>query len=100
MAVDERPNQTSSEHHLHHRKTHGHHIHSRRMEDIQKAVLAGEQLENAPVRPKDDKNVHNQEHGGSMLMIACFLGIFVSYFVYGLLQEKMYVNLYNILTVQ
>lgn len=93
MAVNEQANQRNSEliHIPHHRKTHGHHIHSRRMEDIQKAVLAGEQLENAPARPKGDKNVHIQEHGGPTLMLACFLGIFVSYFIYGLLQERMYV---------
>ena len=27
--------------------------------------------------------------GGTKKLIICFLGIFVSYFVYGLLQEKM-----------
>ena len=27
--------------------------------------------------------------GGTVLLVSCFLGIFVSYFVYGLLQEKM-----------
>lgn len=91
MAVHDN-NNGSAEHHssgsVHHRKVH---VHSRHMEDIQKAVLAGEQLESPPVWPKDDKinDLHSKERGGPLMMLICFLGIFVSYFVYGLLQEKM-----------
>ena len=31
-----------------------------------------------------------KQHPSSRLVVTCFLGIFVSYFIYGLLQEKMY----------
>ena len=41
-----------------------------------------------------DSSLHQaqSDHGSPVLLIACFLGIFVSYFIYGLLQEKMYVD--------
>ena len=31
-----------------------------------------------------------ERHPSGRLAVTCFLGIFVSYFIYGLLQEKMY----------
>ena len=73
----------------HHRQAHGRHIHARRMEDIQKAVLAGEDVESPGSKSREERNIHSHETGGTLLIISCFLGIFISYFVYGLLQEKM-----------
>lgn len=38
---------------------------------------------------EDEKQPSQMKSGGGKVAVLCFLGIFVSYFVYGLLQEKM-----------
>ena len=60
---------------------------SRTMEEIQKAALSGQEVDTHTSRTREEK----AQDGGSstMLMVSCFLGIFISYFIYGLLQEKM-----------
>ena len=37
----------------------------------------------------DKKEPSKMNRSGEMVAFFCFLGIFISYFVYGLLQEKM-----------
>ena len=36
-----------------------------------------------------DKRTTMESGGSSWLLLSCFLGIFISYFIYGLLQERM-----------
>lgn len=65
------------------------------MEDIQKAELQARQEEQnkigngVPVSADSSLHHAQSDHGSPVLLIACFLGIFVSYFIYGLLQEKI-----------
>ena len=45
--------------------------------------------------PSTADSAHHHAHsdnGSVFLFVSCFCGIFVSYFIYGLLQEKMYVH--------
>jgi len=58
------------------------------MEESQKEALAESHFEQRPTSPQERSNESN-ESGGTFLLVSCFLGIFVSYFIYGLLQEKM-----------
>lgn len=43
-----------------------------------------------------DKRTKMEAGGSSWLLLTCFLGIFFSYFIYGLLQERMLVRQLNI----
>ncbi len=63
--------------------------HSRNMESIQKAALSGDVAVDVHHSSPNEERTTSQETPGTVLMVTCFLGIFVSYFVYGLLQEKM-----------
>lgn len=56
----------------------------------------GQSLESLDKKIREEEDTLEREggegrkrRGGAKLLVICFLGIFVSYFVYGLLQEKM-----------
>jgi len=44
----------------------------------------------AAAREKNNLLMLEHQHGGNVkMLVVCFVGIFVSYFIYALLQEKM-----------
>ena len=45
---------------------------------------------NSAAREKNNLLMLEHQHGGNVkMLVVCFVGIFVSYFIYALLQEKM-----------
>ena len=56
--------------------------------DQEETAAMGTKSNSVAAREKNDPVM--SEHGGSVkLLVVCFVGIFVSYFIYGLVQEKM-----------
>ena len=53
-----------------------------------KQPLVGQALAKGESSSSGEYRMEDKPAGGKLALV-CFLGIFVSYFIYGLLQEKM-----------
>lgn len=65
-------------------------LRSRSKEEVEIQAMG----ENQQLLPQSDHKASSDsamqgKQGGGKVALYCFLGIFVSYFIYGLLQEKM-----------
>lgn len=59
-----------------------------RKEETQEMNENQQLLANSDHKASSDSTMQGKQSSGKMALV-CFLGIFVSYFIYGLLQEKM-----------
>lgn len=65
-------------------------LRSRSREEVETQAMSESQqrLAHSDHKASSDGTMPGKQGGGKMAL-CCFLGIFVSYFIYGLLQEKM-----------
>ena len=63
---------------------------NRRKAKMDREETAAERTKSNSAAAREKNDLVMSEHGGSVkLLVVCFVGIFVSYFIYALLQEKM-----------
>ena len=62
-------------------------LRSRSRAEASQSMSEAQNLQSSPQEVSKDSS--KMKRGGGKVAVSCFLGIFISYFVYGLLQEKM-----------